>query len=566
MRVEHHVKIDAPVETVWERVSDPRNWPRELGRMRCAHVDGTPETGVGARYRLHIEVGAVEVGSLIEVIDYEPTHSMGWTAITGLEQSGYWRLRTLDDGRCEVILRVRYQAAGGVAALVTDEVSARLVGRYVADALRGLARRCEGAPPPRPARRPLSDAALAARVLTGAGVLRPRRPDRVARALAAVARWGPTPAGAYVAAASLYPNEPAVVDEAGTFTFSEVHERTNRLAWSLLDEGVGEGDEVAILCRNHHGLVEALVATSKIGADALLLDGAAPTLGEPRAIVCDEEFSDRIPDALRRRTYRALGAARRRPTLERLIDAGEPSDPVPPARHGRATTVTSGTPEGAPPGIADAVAILSTIPLRARERVLVSAPLFHRWGYLLFGLGGLLASTLVLRRRFDAEDALATVARERVASWGMMPVMCERILELPDEIRRGYDTSSLRTVAVGGSALPGELAPQFMDEFGDVLYTLYGSVAIATPRDLRRAPGTFGRPPRGALVRVLDERGGRCRPGETGRIFVYDGVTDDSLDGLIATGDLGHFDDHGRLFVDDDDVPKALKRELEYAR
>src|SRR5947209_1051496 len=255
----------------------------------------------------------------MEVIDYEPAHSMGWTTITGLEQSGYWQLRTLDDGRCEAMLRVRYQAAGGVAALVTDEVSARLVGRYVADALRALARRCEGGPPPRPPRRPLSDAAFAARVLAGAGIVRPRRPDRVALSLAVVARWGQTPAGAYVAAASLYPNEPAVIDEAGSFTFSEVHERTNRLAWSLLDEGISEGDRVAILCRNHPGFVEALIALSKLGADVLLLNTgfAAPQLADllereqPRAIVCDDELSDRVPQSFRRRTFVAWGAARR---------------------------------------------------------------------------------------------------------------------------------------------------------------------------------------------------------------------------------------------------------------
>jgi acyl-CoA synthetase (AMP-forming)/AMP-acid ligase II/uncharacterized protein YndB with AHSA1/START domain len=584
MRVEHTVTIDAPLEAVWERVSDPRNWPRELGRMRCAHVEGTPETGVGARYRLHIQVGATEVGSLIEVIDYEPTHSMGWTAITGLEQSGYWHLRTLDDGRSEVILRVRYQAAGGVAALVTDEVSARLVGRYVADALRGLARRCEGAPPPRRRRRPLSDAAFAARVLAVARIVPAVRPDRAARALAAVARWGQTPAAAYVAAAALYPNEPAVIDEAGSITFAELNERTNRLAWSLLDEGIAEGDSVAVLCRNHRGFVETLVALSKLGADALLLNTgfAGPQLVEllerekPAAIVLDDEFSDRIPDDLKRRSYVAWGAARRRATLERLIDAGEPSDPVPPARHGRTTILTSGTtgaPKGASraaPGIDAAVAILSMIPLRARERVLVSAPLFHQWGFAHFGLGQLLASTLVLRRRFDPEDALATIARERVSCWAMVPVMCQRILELPDRVRRSYDTSSLRTVPVSGSALAGDLALRFMDEFGDVLYNLYGStevawVAIASPKDLRRAPGTVGRAPRGTIVRVLDERGGQCRAGQTGRIFVFNdmlfegysgGGSKEVIDGLMATGDVGHFDDHGRLFVDgrDDDM------------
>jgi uncharacterized protein (TIGR00369 family) len=209
-------------------------------------------------------------------------------------------------------------------------------------------------------------------------------------------------------------------------------------------------------------------------------------------------------------------------------------------------------------------------PLRARERVLVSAPLFHQWGYAYFTLGLLVGSTLVLQRRFDPEAALAMVERERVSCWPMVPVMCQRILELSDDERRGYDTSSLRTVPLSGSALPGDLAAAFMDEFGDVLYNLYGSTevawaAIAGPEDLRRAPGTAGRPPRGTTLRILDDDGVPLGAGQTGRIFVgnellFEGYTGggnkDMIDGLMATGDVGHFDDDGRLFVDgrDDDM------------
>jgi fatty-acyl-CoA synthase len=143
--------------------------------------------------------------------------------------------------------------------------------------------------------------------------------------------------------------------------------------------------------------------------------------------------------------------------------------------------------------------------------------------------------------------------------------MLSRILELPQEVRAKYDTSSLRIVFASGSALPGELAQRWMDAFGDNLYNLYGSTevawaTIATPEDLREAPGTAGKPPFGTIVKILDKDGNPVPPGETGRIFVgsdlvFEGYTgggskEMSAEGLMSTGDMGHVDDNGRLFID----------------
>ena len=105
------------------------------------------------------------------------------------------------------------------------------------------------------------------------------------------------------------------------------------------------------------------------------------------------------------------------------------------------------------------------------------------------------------RSRSTRADALAVV-----------PVMMQRILELPEETIAKYDTSSLKVVAASGSALPGDLATRWMDRFGDTLYNLYGSTevawaTIATPADMRAAPGTAGRPPRGTVVKLYDEQG-----------------------------------------------------------
>ncbi len=249
----------------------------------------------------------------------------------------------------------------------------------------------------------------------------------------------------------------------------------------------------------------------------------------------------------------------------------------PPRERGKAiilTSGTTGTPKGAsrsqPRSLDPAAALLAMIPLKAREKTMIAAPMFHSWGFVHFTLGMSLSSTLVLNRRFDPEATLSLTARHECTALIVVPVMMQRILELPDETLGRYDLSKLRVLAVSGSALPGALSERWMDLFGDNVYNLYGSTevawaSIATPADLRAAPGTAGRPPHGTVVRIYDDDGRAAPQGATGRIFVgnemqFEGYTGggskDAIDGLLSSGDVGHFDEAGRLFVDgrDDDM------------
>jgi len=423
---------------------------------------------------------------------------------------------------------------------------------------------------------------LTARTLLEAGVVRPARPDRIARALTALHRFGPTPAAGYTASAARYPDAPAIVDDGGTLTFGEVHRRTNALANELRARGVAEGDSVAIMCRNHRGFVDTTVALSKLGCHALYLNTAfaGPQIAEvaereqPTAIVYDAEFENLIREAGRGRkrfiAWHDDGEPAEDPLLQDLIDRGDPADLKPPSAKGRVVILTSGTtgsPKGAqrrqPESLEPAAALFSVIPLRAREHTMLAAPMFHSWGFAHFTLGMALSSTLVLRRRFDPEDTLAVCARHGCTALVVVPVMLQRILELPAETIGRHDLRALRVIAASGSTLPGPLALRVMDAFGDVLYNLYGSTevawaTIATPTDLREAPGTAGRPPRGTVVKLLDGDGREVGRGETGRIFVgnemaMDGYTGGGgklvVDGLMSSGDVGWFDGHGRLFV-----------------
>ena len=431
-------------------------------------------------------------------------------------------------------------------------------------------------------RESVSDAVFEIRVLHEAGILRPLRPDRAGRIGATFIRWGASPATGIAIAAIHYPHEIALIDERGSLSFERVHRRSNALAHAFAEMGIGYGDGVGIMCRNHRGFVEATLAAAKLGASALYLNTmfAGPQLAEvtrregPKVLVYDEEFTGLL-EGVDGSVARVVGwcdsEAPGETTLEQLITGGEESNLKPPPDKPRfviLTSGTTGTPKGAqrssPDGLLAMAALIERIPYRARETMVIAAPLFHSWGFFHFVISLPTASTMVLRRRFDPEDTLLAVGESRAQVLAAVPVMIQRILQLPDQTLANYDLSSLRITALSGSALPGELATAWMDRFGDSVYNLYGSTevayaTVATPTDLRAAPGTAGRPPRGTAVRLYDGEGREVRRGEVGRIFVgnemsFEGYTGgggkEAIDGLLSSGDVGHIDPAGRLFID----------------
>jgi acyl-CoA synthetase (AMP-forming)/AMP-acid ligase II len=145
----------------------------------------------------------------------------------------------------------------------------------------------------------------------------------------------------------------------------------------------------------------------------------------------------------------------------------------------------------------------------------------------------------------------------------VVPVMFDRIMDLPDDVRRNYSGRSLRFATASGSRMRPDVVTKFMDEFGDVIYNNYnateaGMIATATPEDLRAAPDTAGKPAIGTEIRILDTEFRPVPTGEVGQIFVrnstqFDGYTSgntkDFHEGFMASGDLGRLDEAGRLYV-----------------
>ena len=433
---------------------------------------------------------------------------------------------------------------------------------------------------------PAAEAMRTVRVLTRSGALRFPGPVPFVRGLVAARRWGRGLGGAVAANAARDPDRTCIIDELGSVTHAELHDRSSRLAAALARRGVGPGSAVGLLCRDHRFFAEAAVATNKAGADLLLLNTSfsGPQLREvlereeARAIVYDEEFAELVAP-VGDDVVRVVGwhDGPDDDSIDALVSTASAADATPPAELGRTVLLTSGTtgtPKGArraPEAPTSAVVdVLERIPLRHGERHFVVAPMFHAWGFAHFGLGILLGCEIVMRRRFDAEATLELIARHRVDTAAMVPVMAQRILELGPEVHARHDTSSLRLVALGGSAIPGDLAVRFMDAFGEVAYNTYGStevavVSIAGPEDLRADPATGGRPVGSVVVKLLDADGREVPHGQTGRIFVgseaaFEGYTGggskESLGGLMSTGDVGSFDAEGRLRIEgrDDDM------------
>jgi fatty-acyl-CoA synthase len=432
-------------------------------------------------------------------------------------------------------------------------------------------------------RESVADAIFEVKVLRQAGILGLLRPDKALKMGSTFLRWGASPATGIATAAIHHPHETAILDERGSLSFDRVHRRSNALADSLAKMGIGHGDGVGIMCRNHRGFVEATLAAAKLGASALYLNTmfAGPQLVEvtkregPKALVYDEEFAgllEGVEDSVARIVaWCEDEEATPELTLEQLIAAGDEDDRRPPPDKPRfviLTSGTTGTPKGAqrssPDGLLAVAALIEKIPYRSRETMMIAAPLFHSWGFFHFVMSLPTASTMVLQRRFDPERTLQAAQDRRAQVLAAVPVMIQRILRLPAEALASYDLSSLRITSLSGSALPGELAIAWMDRFGDNVYNLYGSTevayaTVATPADLRAAPGTAGRPPRGTRLRILDENGDEVPQGEVGRIFVgnemsFEGYTGgggkEVIDGLLCSGDVGHIDSEGRLFID----------------
>ena len=418
-----------------------------------------------------------------------------------------------------------------------------------------------------------------------AGVIAPMRPDKYLRIVSAMQRENMAITSGFAAAAQRCPDRAGLVDELGILTWRQIDRRADALAAALQALPGGQPEVISLMARNHRGFVDALIAANRIGADVLLLNTsfAGPAMaevleregeGKSVAVIYDEEFTEVVDRAVSGRPDTARIVAWtdgpvNYPTVERLIAEHGDREPQRASTKGRVillTSGTTGTPKGASHSGGDPSvlkSILDRTPWRTEQPVVVVAPMFHAWGFSQLAFAASMSCTIITRRKFDPEATLELIDRHRATGLCVVPVMFDRIMELPTEVLDRYSGRSLRFAAASGSRMRPDVVIAFMDRFGDVIYNNYnateaGMIATATPRDLRAAPDTAGRPAEGTEIRILDAELNELPVGEVGSIYVrnstqFDGYTSGQTkefhEGFMCSGDVGYVDDAGRLFV-----------------
>jgi len=398
------------------------------------------------------------------------------------------------------------------------------------------------------------------------------------------------PSTMYRVNAAAEPDKVAIVWGDTRITFGELDRRIDGLAGGLQRQhGIRRADAGVIIMRNRPEVLEAQAAMSRLGGGAVSISWRSTPAeldylinhSGARAVFVEAEIADNLL-ATRRTLTRIpegnlIGVGGVRDGLTPYEDVlGAPGKPqLDLGEPGAVVIYTSGTtgkPKGAvrrfPKTTQEAVLrFIVETPIHNEDRHLAICPMYHSTAFGFIGFTFVVGGTVVIADRFEPEEFLALVERERITTTAMVPTMLHRVLSLPEATISRYDTRSLRAVFSGGAPLSGPLARRFMDRFGHVLYNFYGATetginTLATPHELLTSPGTIGHVVGGNEIRLLDDRGEQAGVGETGELWVRndmlvagyhqdDQATQQSmLEGFFSVGDLAHQDEHGLLHID----------------
>jgi acyl-CoA synthetase (AMP-forming)/AMP-acid ligase II len=379
------------------------------------------------------------------------------------------------------------------------------------------------------------------------------------------------------------------VTEERAYSFFEMSERVERIAAGLAERGIRQGDRIIVMVKNRPDFVLVQIAAGRLGASAVScsyratpreLEYIAENSGA-RALFFDVDVAPAVREAApviasigRDACFSVGGVADPFPSIEGLVATSKGE--VPPADTDPAvvmyTSGTTGKPKGAvrrfaKNSAAAALAVMGETTVETGEVHLVVCPLYHATASGFLTMSYLVGCTAIVLREFRPEAFLEAIERYRVTTTAVVPTMLHRIVELGEDVVRRYDTSSLKVIFSGGAPLSGPLALEVMRLFGDKLYNFYGAtetgvVTLAKPEDLRAAPGTIGRAVPGAHVRLYDESGRICRPGEVGELYARsgqmiegyhadaEGTREAMRDGFFSVGDLARMDERGYFFIE----------------
>ena len=390
--------------------------------------------------------------------------------------------------------------------------------------------------------------------------------------------------------AAAQPDRPALVEGERTLTWRQFFHTRNRLAHSLAALGLAAGQHAVVYAHNSTENILASSAVRALGAIAvpmnhrLTADEVAYILdnADAAAVFLSDAFlamAERVRGVATGVKHWITLGAERRPWAESLDDlmargSGEPLA-APTATGGSMiyTAGTTGKPKGALRRVTDPAAVLPRLAaLDCLDRAhvhLVAGPLYHSapGGFAVYA--HMVGSTVVVMRKFDAEDALRHIERHRCTTTFMAPTLLKRIVDLPPSVRARYDVRSMRSIVVAAAPCPARVKEQVIEMFGPVLYEFYGSTelginTVLRPEDVLRKPGSCGRAAPGVEVAVFDDEGRALPAGTPGELFVrrYSGVFDEYYKNPAATaqtsrgewmsvGDVAWIDPEGFVYICD---------------
>jgi acyl-CoA synthetase (AMP-forming)/AMP-acid ligase II len=402
--------------------------------------------------------------------------------------------------------------------------------------------------------------------------------------------------------AAAAPDKPAVVTDGGeSRTYAQLNARANRVASVLQQLGLQRGDRsVQMQFNSVHGpeIGHALrklqcVATPMNyrlrGAEiAYLLNdsGARVVFAGPEFIEHIEAARPLVEDADARTFIAVTGSEAPPPgweSYEALLAGGVETEPDTPSEITGPTMIytagTTGNPKGAyrPTGADPAVIFrwIEVFGLRNDDVHLLAGPGYHSAPGAFASLQHILGATLVVMRHFDPVEALRLIERHRVTTTFMAPILVKRVVDLPEEVRRGFDVSSIRAVIVAAAPFPGDVKRRAVEFFGDVVHEFYGAtetgiVTAIGPGELLRRPESCGRPMPGVEVALLDDEGNDVGVGTPGELWSRSSGTFTEYlnkpeatqrnfhDGYFTVGDVAYRDDEGYIYICDRKVDMII--------
>ena len=404
---------------------------------------------------------------------------------------------------------------------------------------------------------------------------------------------GPGPLSSFWLRAEAEPERLALVAPDGSrVSAGELAARSHQGVHALRARGLAHGAPVAVLLPNGEPLLVTLLAVMQAGwhwvpiNSSLTVAEVAWILSDSgaRAFVADARHAEVAARAADEARLAAPGriAVGSIPGFEDFdaVLAGAPRQRPEERRAGQFMQYTSGT-TGRPKAVQRSTPSLDPdqmagllAPNLARYDItpggdhvhLVTSPMYHM-APLSFGYFSLhFAHPVVLMERFDPEAALALIERHRVTTTHMVPTQFHRLRQLPAATRERYDVSSLRHVMHAAAPCPVDLKRSMLAWWGPVLYEYYGASegggTMVRAEEWLAKPGTVGTPWPGAGVRVLDDEGEDCPPGEVGSVylklmmdFAYKGDPEKTRASRrgewFTVGDVGWLDPEGSLFLCD---------------